>query len=241
MAQLWEADGESAGVEPWEFTSILEEATNDFSLQAGAAHNGSYGYRASFGNGQNESACGRIELGSDYSELYIQFGINMVQMDTLYPGGQLFIVLGQKVTYDLMWVKIKQISDEASDWGLHYRIIKSVGYEDVIDSSTLWSGSGWHKIDIYLKATQFGGDGGGRIWLDGVLKGQNMGYSTKYGNTENYNFGASDYGSAWHDGDYFYLDDMKIHDAPFESYHEVSDSIYRSKHAATRALLLGGF
>ncbi len=209
---LFIIDGESAGSTPWEFSSIVEDGTNTFSLQAAAKNHGDNGYRALM-DGSNQLAYGRLNIvgqGEIYCRAYLYLSNNfdlganydVLGIFSLRIGGTTSISFGLR----------SEGATVASQWR-----ITGTGVTG-LNTNTNFSFLTWHYVELYfLQETGGGGNGVAKVWIDGDLVLDQSGISIGSGDISRIYVGSAG-GATPNNGDFIYFDDIKADTSPVGAY-----------------------
>jgi len=167
---LFVIDGEDAGDDPWEFSTILVGAGNTFELSAAAKNNGDYGYflDVAGANGRARATKNFVASGPDtYKRIYLKilpgytFGVDeSYVIFKLYAGGT-FLIRGMIYA---------QGGTTLNKWIFWDK------YGGTLIFDTNFSVGDWHYIDLHWR--QAAALGGTEYWVDGDLIRSGLNYNS---------------------------------------------------------------
>ena len=209
---LFLIDGEDAGSTPWEFTSITEPGSNVFDLNAGAANNGSYGYRAYFEGAEPDRNCrGDFTLGN-LTTIYLRGYVRLSSAFAMpgdYEQVQLFGIFDANV--DIINFGAYQHTGGTLQRWFKKSEIAGVNIET---DATNFSLNTWHRVEIKFVAG-IGSDGIVEIKVDGdtLFGGADTGLSSSALAADNLMVGShADVGQEPISTNYVDFDDIKAAD-----------------------------
>lgn len=205
MAILWEADGEDAGGDPYEFDSLVETSGNDLEKRTDAARSGIYGYRTLFA-GVSEVCYGLKAIGNQIVVfLQLCFKIPVWNYNNnenaiwpfFYDGGSWLVYLNMiyHTASEAFGYELRVLTN-----GPAYTVITKLA-EDIFEKGQ------WYCIELgYKIGVQ--GVGGWAFWIDGISEGSDF---TSYA-TDNYLINGIRIGQGGgvvpQNGDMIYWDDV---------------------------------
>ncbi len=159
MADLFDIDGESGGATPWEWTSVTNEGSSTFALDAAAACHGTAGYRATSDGTATNEAYGRIDFTAS-AHTYVR-GYFKLSSDAVTSAGAKIFLLS-------LWVGgtyVFYIAAEGSSVDPYPPYRWYINLDGTIDAdTTTFSLNAWHYIEMhhYNHAV----DGGAEVSVD---------------------------------------------------------------------------
>ena len=164
----WCLDGEEAGTTPWEFASITDAGSADFSLSDAAEHNGTYGYRYTSGGNANPAYGVYTWTNTDKTEYWVRFYIYIASGYALnqqtFPAYLVKLLDGSTVVCEFGIRGNGQTTP--NEWGFGLPAALQYG------TANNFSLDAWHLIEI--KCLVDGENGGVACYIDGSLFKQDL-------------------------------------------------------------------
>lgn len=184
-----------------EFDSVTQEGSNTFAADAGAANNGSYGFKITY-DGTNDEAYGYDGFTAE-TDVYARCYVYIPSTLTSATAWSRTFFLG-------IWdaaVPCARASFKYNGSNTAYTWETWLAYGVVDTDATNFSTDAWHYVEIrYLKHAATGGV---QMWVDGTLVHDDLDQAAGLDPDRVY-VGSTSGSTPAVASDYFYLDDIKV-------------------------------
>lgn len=220
-------DGELAGDStPWEWDSVVVEDGNTFGLSSSAAIHGSYGYRATFGGG-NDAAYGIYNF-TESTLLYVRFYFKFSNWSGSV--GNYYTLNIQDSEGAASPVQIRFYWRGSNYFGLWAQTRQNSGYTTIVDKDdeNIITSEAVHYLEMYWK--QGNGDGAAEVWLDGTSQGSNSALTNTNYDADQIRIGIQ--GNWPGAGSIMDIDDVIIDTSYIGAYYVPTYTMLEAQHAA---------
>ncbi len=206
---LFVIDAETGDVSQWD--SLVMSNGNTFTADPAAKRNGSHGFKVGLSSNEGDNSYGKKMI-SGQNEIYLQFHV-YIPSDN-YPmrnqATERNWVIGH-VEDDSENIQLASLEMRGNSADLQiYRLVyaSNTVQWNLLYVNEVLTYDTWHSIEIYTKVGN--GDAAVGLWIDGVSTVSATGFSN-----DNYDIESVTAGCLWNtnytaDGEYFYLDDIKV-------------------------------